>query len=329
MVISENFNREYVGVGFGPYTKHWVGTELPYWNSYSVEDIKDMLKVVTTKFTNIATYSMGVASYNQNNRWDQSDSNCLVSRAAAQLNREKNKNAIRVAQGIFQLDDPNLQQKEINNAFSAAQDANGIHANTVWGLTFTNEYFTNEGTGNKILQMIRTHKTKAHQMGLKVGTRIHVCGIIMNSGSMHEILANIVRESDFIMCNLYPTSNVVHNVNNAVEAVGNAYLSYVPKFKAINPHIEVMIGETGWPSEGISFNQSPNNVQNLKQYWTSMGEWAAKHRVSVYMFEAIDEPWKSNKNSHDMNAFNGPNGAEGHYGWWKRTDNNQNHYVEK
>ena len=288
-----------------------------------------MLNVVNTRFTYISTYGMGVAAYNKDNRWDQSDSNCLVARAAAQINRQKNQNALRVSQGVNQIEDQSLQQKEINNAFSAAQDANGIHGSTVWGLVFTNEYFTNEGTGNRILGMIKNNKNRAHQMGLKVGTRIHVCGLIMNGGSMHDILANIVRESDFIMCNLYPANNVVNNVNGAVEAVGNAYLSYIPKFKAINPNIEVMIGETGWPSQGKSFNNSPNNVQNLRNYWTQMANWAASHKVKVHMFEAIDEPWKSNKNSGDVNASNGPNGAEGHYGWWQRVDSNPPKYTEK
>ncbi|CAG2118071.1 unnamed protein product [Medioppia subpectinata] len=197
---SQNFNRDYVGVAYSPYTKHWVGKQLPYWNSYTLQDIKDMLNVVNSRFRSIATYGMGVAAYNANNKWDETDSNCLVSRAAAQINRDKNQNALIVAQGINQIEDNSLQQKEINNAFSAAQDANGIHGKTVWGLTFTNEYFTNEATGNRILNMITSNKKRAHDMGLKVGTRIHVCGIIHNSGSMRDILANIVRESDFIMC---------------------------------------------------------------------------------------------------------------------------------
>ena len=221
-----------MAVAFSPYTKQWEGNQLPFWNSYSLQDVKDMLNVVNSKFTYIATYSMGVASYNKDKPWDQADSSCLVPRAAAQINREKSQLALKVAQGVYQNEDQSLQQKEIDNAFSAAQDANGIFGNTVWGLVFTNEYFTNEGTGNRILSMIRDNKQRARQLGLKVGTRIHVCGQIMNSGPMREVLANIVRESDFIMCNLYPDNNVVNSgIENAVQAVGNAYKSYLPKFK--------------------------------------------------------------------------------------------------
>jgi hypothetical protein len=59
-------------------------------------------------------------------------------------------------------------------------------------------------------------------------------------------------------------------------------------------------------------------------------EWASNNKVSVQMFEAIDEPWKSNKNSADRNSFSGPNGGEGHYGWWYRVDtSNGPKYFEK
>ncbi len=290
-----------------------------------------MLYVINGKFTSVSTYGMGVAGYNKNNAWDRTDSNCLIARAAAHINRERNHLALRVSQGIHQHNDNQLMNKEIENAFSAARDANSIYRNTVWSLTFTNEYFTNEGTGKRILNMIRTHKRRAHQMNLKVGTRIHICGQIHNRGAMRNILADIVRESDFIMCNLYPANNVVHGgIKRAVDAVGNAYHSYIPAFRSINRNIEVIIGETGWPSQGISFNRSPNNPANLKEYWKLMGEWAARNKVRVMMFEAFNEPWKSSKISKDWNAPNGPNGAEGHYGFWKRHDGpNGPRYYEK
>lgn len=291
-----------------------------------------MFNVISTKFVDISTYSMGVASYNKNKRWDQTDSTGLVAKAAAEFNRDKRSSLIRVSQGIFQNDDGSIVEKEIKNAFEAAKYANQVHANTVWSITFTNEYFTDEAKGHKILDMIRKNKGKAHQMGLKVGTRINTCGKILEKGSgMYNVLADIVRESDFIMCNLYPTEGVVRGpIQNAVDSVGNYYHSLIPAFQQVNRNLQVLIGETGWPSQGISFNKSPNTPSNLKEYWTRMNQWASRNKVHVYMFEAIDEPWKSNKNSGDQNSSNGPNGGEGHYGWWKREETNKGpRYVEK
>jgi exo-beta-1,3-glucanase (GH17 family) len=291
-----------------------------------------MFNVISTKFSEIATYSMGVNQWNKDKSWDQADSTGLVAKAAAEFNRDRHSTMIRVAQGIYQNDDNNMVNKEIANAFDASQYANQVHANTVWSIVFTNEYFVDEGKGRTILDMIRNNKDRAHQMGLKVGTRIHTCGIILEKGNgLYNLLADIVRESDFIMCNLYPSEGVVHGpIQDAVNSVGGYYQSMVPAFHQVKGNLEVLIGETGWPSQGISFNKSPNTPSNLKEYWTRMNQWASQNQVKTYMFEAIDEPWKSNKNSHDQNASNGPNGGEGHYGWWKREDvNNKARYIEK
>lgn len=103
-----------------------------------------------------------------------------------------------------------------------------------------------------------------------------------------------------------------------VRQVTQQFLSYRDAFKAINPKIEVQIGETGWPSMGISFNQTPNNNANLREYWRLIAAWAEQNHVMVQMFQAIDEPWKCDMASTNRSTFDGPNGAECHYGLWYR-----------
>lgn len=98
-----------------------------------------------------------------------------------------------------------MQDREVNTAFAIAENVNRIYSGTITGITFTNEYFTDVGKGEKMLGMLRWDKQRAHNLGLKVGVRIHTCGEIRNPQTrMYEILANIVRESDFIYCNIYP-----------------------------------------------------------------------------------------------------------------------------
>lgn len=58
-----------------------------------------------------------------------------------------------------------------------------------------------------------------------------------------------------------------------------------------------MIGETGWPSAGISFNNSVNNAANAQAYFEAIKQWAVQRAVMTYYFEAIDETWKSNRNA--------------------------------
>lgn len=317
--MAQNFNRAYVGVAFGPYTKYAENGNIPWFNSYSTDELKRMLAVINTKFLHVTTYGMGVGSYNVYKPWDQADSSALIARASANLNKERSNKVIDVAVGIYQSEDQNIQNAEVNNAFSASDDANGRYGGTVWGLIFTNEYITDDRTGQKVLGMMKYDKDRARQKGLKIGTRINICGEILNKNShLFGVLADIARESDFIMCNMYPANDVVNGgAQKAVDAVGNFYLAVRQAFKNINGNIDVMIGETGWPSEGQSFNNSPNSVSNQRDFWYKMSDWASRNSVRTYMFEAMDEPYKHG------------NSAEGHYGWWYRKNNQEEVYVEK
>lgn len=317
-----------MGVAFSAYTKEREGMDIPLWNSYGIEDVKKALAAISTKFRSVTTYSMGVNIWNVDNPWDQADSNCLIARASAQLNKEHNRLDMQVNIGAYQNDNEKIMQKEISAAFDAAADANSNFNGTVWGITFTNEYILNESQGYRVLNMITQNKGKAKSQGIELGTRIHMCqGILSNSNPLYNVLSEIVSQSDFIMCNMYPDERAVQGlIDNAVENVGKAYRDFAAAFNRINPSIKVIIGETGWPSQGISFNKSPNSVDNLVKFWYSMASWASRNQVRVHMFEAIDEPWKSNPNNLDANASGGFKGGEGHYGWWKRQ---RNKYIEK
>jgi exo-beta-1,3-glucanase (GH17 family) len=303
----------YFGVAYSPY----VRSDGALWNSYTVEDIKKMLRIVLTYHNSLSTYSMGVSQWNNGKPWDQADSNCLVARAAAQINKERNSVVLSVSQGIFQNDDAALQAREINNAFSAAADANTIFRGTVWGLVFTNEFVTDGSNGPRVLKMIQDNKARANGMGLKVGTRIHTCGEIWG-GPNQAIIKQIVRASDFIMCNLYPPPNS-NNADAAVKAISDGYYSARDGFWRENPAIEVQIGETGWASEGQTFFNPPhlNTIPLQTAFWQKMKEWAMNNKVKVQMFEAFDEPWKTGMS------------GEKKFGWWHRANDNSNYYIEK
>lgn len=48
----------YFGAAFSPYVKN---PPFPNWDSYTLDEIKEMLRIVLTKHNSISTYSMGVA----------------------------------------------------------------------------------------------------------------------------------------------------------------------------------------------------------------------------------------------------------------------------
>ena len=324
---------QFLGVAFSPYIGHWRGNppnaQVPDWNSYSQQDIVRMLEVIASQFNKISTYSMG---YNPQwhlptTPWNQVDSNCLVAGAAAQLNQQMGKLAIQVAQGIYQLEDAGLQQAEIEAAFSAAKAANALYPNTLTSLVFTNEYLVDAQKTNAVNAMIVNNKEKAHNLNIKVGVRSHTFGEITNPQShFYNELKTLIQNCDFIQCNLYPGMHSP-NPTEGVKQVGEAFDRIKTAVANINPQCEVMIGETGWPSQGISFNKTNNTVANLLAYYEAIKKWAFENRALTYLFEAIDEPWKSNQNSSDKLSPGGPNGAEGHYGLWSL--NAQGGYTHK
>lgn len=194
-----------------------------------------------------------IPAYNTQKPWDQCDSNCFIAKAAGDINRERGAVVLSVAQGIEQqlvngIPQPDIQAREVENAFSAVDYANRQKPGTVWGLIFTNEYTNNPQDAYQVLELITRHQARARQKGLKVGTRIRNCyDIYPRPGNTNQdALQRIAKASDFIMCNLYTDLYGKSNVQDAVDQVTRSYFSArdgMRKFGKEN--LEVLIGETG------------------------------------------------------------------------------------
>ena len=301
-------------MAFSPYTDIAPGRN---WDQYSVDDILSKLSVIRNYFSIISTYGMGVADYNRGKNWDQCDSNALIARAASILNQQGGGPKLTVNIGVFQLGDAD-QQREIDNAYAAAAEANSRSPGTVTGITFTNEYIHSVADGERVLGMIRGNKNR----GLPVGTRTEICGVYTNKEDpLRGIMNAIAQESNYIYCNIYPSeADANKGPVAAADAVANYFFYVQSEIKKVNPNLTVMIGETGWPSAGNSFNNSPNSPQNELGYWDRMNWWASNTQIKIQMFQAIDEPWKG-----DSSQFKG----EGHYGLWYKPNNNAAGLVEK
>lgn len=317
---------EYVGVGYQPYVKQWAGSPgsatVGAFNSYGSGDasVKRQLEVLSPHFNKLATYSAGYAGYYQpTTPWNQVDSNWRVGIEAGNANQRAGRLAFTVAQGIFQQSTTALQDAEIDGAFTIAQNANASFAGTVDRLIFTNEYMFDTANTNAVLAMLQANKTRAQNAGLAIGVRDNNWGILAGGASAHKTaLENVVRESDFIMLNLYPSATAVtQGVAASVTEVATQYHAIRTAALALNSNVEVLIGETGWPSQGKAFNDQTGthiNLTNAENYFNQFAQWATDNQVESYYFEGIDEPWKSNQNQSGGNVWTGPDGAEGHYG---------------
>ena len=320
--------QNYLGVAFQPYVGAWSGTAptagYPSFNSYAQTQVQALLQTIQPSFDHIATYGAGYGSnYSNATAWNAVDSNWMVGPSAANINSSMGRKVLDVAQGIYQqLDSPGsngfnlpLMNAEINGALSIAQNANAIFPQTVTRLIFTNEFVTDATSATNLTSLIRQYATQAHELGLAVGVRSQVFGQLTNpGGAYYNELVTLVQNCDFIMCNLYPGQ--AESATAAVTDVAAQFAAIRNAAQAVNPAIEVMIGETGWSSQGASFNNTDSSTVNAQTYFAAIGEWANANQVLTYYFEAVDEPWKDDQNATGNASPGGPNGAEAHFGLW-------------
>jgi exo-beta-1,3-glucanase (GH17 family) len=113
-----------------------------------------------------------------------------------------------------------------------------------------------------------------------------------------EPTARLVDAVDFIAMHSYPVWNK-HDVDTAMPFTISNYESV----RKAHPGKTIVITQAGWPSEtvGEPFVPGAGSEQKQKRYYDELTAWAKASGVTVFVFEAFDEPWKGS-------------GTEGHWG---------------
>jgi len=108
----------------------------------------------------------------------------------------------------------------------------------------------------------------------------------------------LAREVDFITIHSYPIWER-KDIDEALEYTVANYQSV----RAAHPGRAIVIGEAGWATytEGNLHVPRAGDEAKQKRYYRELTDWAGKNRVTVFFFEAFDEPWKGT-------------GTEGHWG---------------
>ncbi len=287
-----------------------------------------MLQTIRPSFDRIVTESAGYASYYSNTTaWDKVDSDWMVGIAAANINASVGQKVLDVAQGIYQQVFPEtsvfapLMDAEVKGALTIAQNANSVFPQTVTKLVFTNDFFTDATSTRALTTLVGKYTLAAHTAGLQVGVRsLSFAQLNNNSSTYHAQLVALVQACDFILCNLYPSKQ--ESIAAAVNDVAAQFTAIDNTVQKINPGIEVMIGATGWPSSGVSLNNTTNTLANEEAYFNAIRTWANQNHVTVYFYEAVDEPWRINVTAFGDSLSDGPFGANSHYGLWFAANGN-------
>jgi exo-beta-1,3-glucanase (GH17 family) len=114
-------------------------------------------------------------------------------------------------------------------------------------------------------------------------------------------LAELVKVVDFISIHVYPLWQRVP-YTESVELTINEYL----ETKAAYPDKPVIFTEFGWTTSATeNMDLSETNETLQKGYLDQMIAWSKANEVTMFIFEAFDEPWKGGDN---------PLEAEKHWG---------------
>jgi len=100
----------------------------------------------------------------------------------------------------------------------------------------------------------------------------------------------IVNACDVVFVNIYPCFMPV-SVDMAVSRMNSAYMQLKNLYKGK----EIIIGETGWPSEGGSYGPAVYDLASAVKYQEEIRKWSIAEGVKYFYFEAFDEPWEGSK----------------------------------
>ncbi|HET8899691.1 MAG TPA: glycosyltransferase [Rhodanobacteraceae bacterium] len=120
-----------------------------------------------------------------------------------------------------------------------------------------------------------------------------------------EKYPELVEHVDFITVHLLPYWEGVPRK----DAVGDVLTRY-DRLRQLYPDKPIVIGETGWPSNGDRFQNAIPSISNEAIY---LRQWflAARARgIDYYVMEAFDQPWKENLGEGRTGAYWGMFGAD-------------------
>ena len=110
-------------------------------------------------------------------------------------------------------------------------------------------------------------------------------------------LKKLVAELDFICIHSYPLWYGL-TIDDAIEANKKDYA----KVKECYPDKQVIFSEVGWststlPNAGM-VNDQPT-VENAAKYYKDFWAWTDSEKITAFMFEMFDEPWKGGNNPQE------------------------------
>lgn len=112
--------------------------------------------------------------------------------------------------------------------------------------------------------------------------------------------APLAAEVDFLGIHTYPAWE-----EKTIDEALAYTIENMDRVRDALPGSPVAILEAGWATTAVEFGERASE-ENQTRYYAEIDDWASRQNVTVFFFEAFDEPWKGNPDA--------PLGAEKHWG---------------
>ena len=177
-----------------------------------------------------------------------------------------------VSQGIWLDHNVLRNKKELALGIERAKIVKSIMAVTVGNEILSKQHLSRE----VLIENIRQVKTL---IDLPVSTTEHAAFWLKNP--------QLVREVDFIALNIFPYWQGI-DIDLAVQYVK----TNIEKLTSKYPGKEIVIYDTGWPSDGQVVNKAFPSLTNQQKYLSGISAYCQENKLLYYYFEAFDESWK-------------------------------------
>jgi len=247
--------------------------------------IRRDLAQLSTVTNRVRTYQMGVDGYG--------------SRGSDRIPYIAKEFGMKVSLGIWLGDNAAWNDAEVARAIQVIKDNPTVIDRVFVG----NEAIDvrAELTPAQVAGYIRQVKQAINNKKIEVGT-----AEIWNFW-LQDRAKEVAKEADFIGVHVLPYWDGVSS-DEALNYLANNYEKIQHRF----PNKRVIIGETGWPSEGRVKKGAVPSAAMEAVYLRQFANFAAAHNIDYYIMESFDQPWKG-KIGHEgaVGAFWGMFDAEG------------------
>ncbi|MBU0997076.1 MAG: glycosyl hydrolase [Firmicutes bacterium] len=102
----------------------------------------------------------------------------------------------------------------------------------------------------------------------------------------------IAEEVDFISIHSYPLWQKV-NIDKALQMNIKDFEDNLRTY----PNKDIIFTEFGWATmSNEQMDSTQTNEENQKEYLNQVEKWAEENKITMFIFEAFDEPWKGSTN---------------------------------